>query len=101
VEQDKSEHTGCLALVPAEAIRVEGCLRRLTPLLLLLLRRSTATITTSAAWLLHLLLVRHARVTKGLLRLLLLRKWLSPGAGSCPRIRLLVSILQLPPVPLT
>jgi hypothetical protein len=58
---------------------------------------SAAAIATSAAWLLHLLLVGHARVAKGLL----LREGLSAGAGSCPRIRLLVSILQLPPVPLT
>jgi hypothetical protein len=67
----------------------------LTPLLLL---RRTATIAASTNWLLHLLLVWHARVAKGLL---LLREGLSAGAGSCPRIRLLVAILQLPPVPLT
>lgn len=59
---------------------------------------SATAVAASAAWLLHLLLVRHARVAKGLL---LLREGLSAGAGSCPRIRLLVSILQLPPVPLT
>jgi hypothetical protein len=71
----------------------------LTPLLLLRrLLRSAAAIATSAAWLLHLLLEWHARIAEGLL---LLREGLSAGAGSCPRIRLLRSILQLPPVPLT
>lgn len=83
-----------LSLVSAEAVLVEGCLRRLAPLLLL---RSTAPVAASAAGLLHLL-VRHAGLGK---RLLLLGIGLSAGAGSCPRIRLFVSILQLPPVPLT
>jgi hypothetical protein len=86
---------GCLALVSAEAVLVEGRLGGLTPLLL---GRGAATIAASAAGLLHLLLVGHTWVAKGLL---LLGKGLSAGAGSCPRIRLLASILQLPPVPLT
>jgi hypothetical protein len=94
-EQGKLEQTGRLALVTAEAVLVEGCLGRLAPLLL---RRGATTVAASAARLLHLLLVWHTRVAKGLL---LLGKGLSAGAGSCPRIRLLVSILQLPPVPLT
>ena len=93
-------HLG-LALVSAEAILVEVALGRLSPLLLLLLLlRSPAAVPAGAAWLLHLL-VGHAGVAKGLLRLLLLAKRLSAGAGSCPRIRLFASILQLPSMPLT
>jgi hypothetical protein len=92
-EQVKSGHTRHLALVPTEAILVEVALRGLAPLLL----GSTATVAASAAWLLHLL-VGHTGVAKGLL---LLGKRLSAWAGSCPCIRLFVSILQLPSVPLT
>lgn len=90
----KSEQLGCLALVSAEAVLVEVALRRLTPLLLL---RRAAAVSASTARLLHLL-VGHTRLAK---RLLLLSKGLSTGARSCPRIRLFISILQLPPVPLT
>jgi len=88
-----------LTLVSTKAILTEGCLGRLAPLLRL--GRATA-VAARAAWLLHGLVshlgVTHLRVTKGLL---LLSKGLSTGAGSCPRIRLFASILQLPPVPLT
>ena len=90
LEQRKS-----LALVSTEAVLVEGGLGRLAPLWLL---GCTAAVATGAAGLLHLLLEWHTGVTKGLL---LLRERCSAGAGSCPRIRLLVSILQLPTVPLT
>lgn len=88
-----------LSLVAAKAVLIEAALARLTPLLLG--SRGATTITASATWLhllrLHLLVI-HARTSKAGL---LLSKGLSAGAGSCPRIRLLVSILQLPPVPLT
>lgn len=90
---------GFLALVSAEAVLVEAALARLTPLLLG--SGGAATVATCATWL-HLLrrhlLVVHARTPE---TSLLLGKGLAAGAGSCPRIRLLVSILQLPPVPLT
>lgn len=92
-----------LSLISAEAVVIEVRLRRLTPLLLLLLlllwllMGTAATVSAGTAGLLHLL-VSHTRVAKSLL---LLGKRLSAGAGSCPRIRLFVSILQLPPVPLT
>ena len=93
-EQVKSEQTGYLALVSAEAILVKVALGGLAPLLLL---RSAATVSAGATWLLHLL-VGYTGIAEGLL---LLSKGLSAGAGSCPRIRLFASILQLPPVPLT
>jgi hypothetical protein len=89
-----------LALVAAKAVLAEGLLLRLAPLLLLL--RSTTAIAASTLRLLHGLLLHlrviHRSTTKCLL---LLRKGLSTGAGSCPRIRLFAPILQLPPVPLT
>jgi hypothetical protein len=90
-----------LALVAAKAVLAEGLLLRLAPLLLLLLRSTTA-IAASTLRLLHGLLL-HLRVIHGSTTkcLLLLRKGLSTGAGSCPRIRLFAPILQLPPVPLT
>jgi len=91
-----------LALVAAKAVLPKGLLLRLTPLLLLLLLRSATAVAASTLRLLHGLLL-HLRVVHGSTTkcLLLLRKRLSTGAGSCPRIRLFAPIMQLPPVPLT
>jgi hypothetical protein len=94
--RERLMETSCSTLISAEAVLVEVALLRLTPLLLLLLGSTTA-VPTSTLWRLHLWVV-HTRTAEALL---LLGKWLSAGAGSCPRIRLSFAILQLPPVPLT
>lgn len=86
----KTSDTG-LALVATEAVLVEAGLAGLSPLLLR--SGSATTVATGTTWLhllrLHLLIV-HAVTPKASL---LLGKGLSARAGSCPRIRLRLSVL--------